>query len=100
MSKKRTSKKLKKHNVEKVGPYKFEEKQWRKSGPPKNLKNCLFYLKLGSFGYGKTFGGMVVTCMPNSGHGGCPGSRVMTVFGSYVGHHFPNIQYFDVCGGM
>ena len=38
--------------------------------------------------------------MPNSGHGGAPGSRVMTIFGSYVGRHFPNIQYFDVYGGI
>ena len=55
---------------------------------------------MGSFGLGKTFGGMVVTCMPNSGHGGPPGIPFMTIFGSCVGSHFPNIQYFDVCGGM
>ena len=30
--------------------------------------------------------------------GGCPGTRVMTIFVFYVGPHFPNIQYFDVCG--
>ena len=29
--------------------------------------------------------------------GGCPGNRVMTIFVFYVGPHFPNIQYFDVC---
>ena len=43
---------------------------------------------------------MVVRYMPNSGHGGPPGTRVMTIFGSYVGRHFANIQYFDVCGGI
>ena len=53
-----------------------------------------------SFGLKKTFGGMVVTFMPNSGLGGRPGTPFMTIFGSYVGSHFPNIQYFDVCGGI
>ena len=24
----------------------------------------------------------------------------MTIFVFYVGYHFPNIQYFDACGGM
>ena len=43
---------------------------------------------------------MVVMCMPNSGHGGLPGTPFKTIFGSYVGRHFPNIQYFDVCGGI
>ena len=72
---------------------------------------------------------MVVTCMPNSGHGGASGSQFMIIFGSYVGRHFPifnilmyvgvyegksnylevfggvglqffDIQYFDVCGGI
>ena len=43
---------------------------------------------------------MVVTCMPNSGHGGPPGTWVMTIFVFYVGPHFSNIQYFDVCGGI
>ena len=36
--------------------------------------------------------------MPNSGHGGCPGTRVMTIFGPYVDPHFPNIEYFAVYG--
>ena len=31
---------------------------------------------------------------------GCPGTRVMTICGSYVGRHFANIQYFDICGGI
>ena len=46
------------------------------------------------------FDNMVVTCMPNSGHGGHPGTWVMTIFGSYVDRHFANIQYFNVCGGI
>ena len=49
---------------------------------------------MGSFGVGKTFGGMVVTCMPNSGNGRPPGTPFKTIFGSYVGSHFPNIGYF------
>ena len=46
----------------------------------------------------KNLGGMVITCMPNSGRGGASGTPFMTIFGSYVGRHFPNIQYFNVCG--
>ena len=46
------------------------------------------------------FGDMVLRYMPNYGHGGPLGIRVMTIFGSYVGRHFANIQYFDVCGGV
>ena len=38
--------------------------------------------------------------MPNSGHGGCPGTRFMTIFGSYVESDFPNIGYFDVYGSI
>ena len=51
---------------------------------------------MASFGHGKTFGDMVKRCMPNSGHGGCPGTRFMTIGGSYVGPQFPNIGYFKV----
>ena len=43
---------------------------------------------------------MVGRYMPNSGHGGYHRARVMTIFVFYVGPHFPNIQYFDVCGGI
>ena len=28
------------------------------------------------------------------------GTPFMTIFVSYVDRHFPNIQYFDVCGGI
>ena len=38
--------------------------------------------------------------MPNSGHGGCSGIRFMSIFGSYVGSHFPNIGFFDIYGGL
>ena len=38
--------------------------------------------------------------MPNSGHGGPPGTRVMTIFGIYVNPHIPNIEYFEVYGGL
>ena len=43
---------------------------------------------------------MVVTCMPNSDHERASGTPFMTIFGSYVGCHFPNIQYFNVYGGV
>ena len=67
---------------------------------PKNLKNCSISFKLGSFGCKQISDNMVVRYMPNSGHGGPPGTRVMTIFGSCVGSHFPNIQDFDVYGGL
>ena len=33
--------------------------------------------------------------MPNSGHGGPPGTRVMTIFAFYVNPQAPNIEYFQ-----
>ena len=38
--------------------------------------------------------------MPNSGHGGPPGTRVMTIFVFYVSAQIPNIEYFEVYGGL
>ena len=38
--------------------------------------------------------------MPNSGHGGFPGTRVMTIFVFYVSAQIPNIEYFEVYGGL
>ena len=32
--------------------------------------------------------------------GGCSRTRVMTICVFYVGPHFPNIRYFNVCGGI
>ena len=64
------------------------------------LKNAEFNQKLGSFGLGKTFGGMVGRCMPNSGHGGPLGIRFMTILVFYVGIQIPNIEYFEVYGGL
>ena len=43
---------------------------------------------------------MVVTCMPNSGHGGPPGTRVMNIFVFYVSAQIPTIEYFEVYGGL
>ena len=45
-------------------------------------------------------GGMVVRYMPNSGHRGPPGTRVMTIFVFYVNPQSPNIEIFDVYGGL
>ena len=53
-----------------------------------------------SFGHGQTFGGMVGRCMPNSGHEGPPGIRVMIIFVFYVSAQIPNIEYFEVYGGL
>ena len=38
--------------------------------------------------------------MPNSGHGGPPGIRVMTIFVFYVSPQIPNIEKFEVYGGL
>ena len=38
--------------------------------------------------------------MPNSGHGGAPGTRVMTNFVFYVSAQILNIEYFEVYGGL
>ena len=38
--------------------------------------------------------------MPNSGQGGPPGTRVMTIFVFYVNPQPPNIESFDVYGGL
>ena len=67
--------------------------------PQKVLKPSIL-LKLGSFGYGKTFGGMVGRCMPNSGHGRPPGTRVMTICVFYVSAQIPNVEDFVVYGGL
>ena len=38
--------------------------------------------------------------MPSSGHGPPPGTRVMTIFVFYVSAQIPNIEYFEVHGGL
>ena len=38
--------------------------------------------------------------MPNSGHGGPLGTRVMTIFGIYVNTQMPNIEKFEVYRGL
>ena len=38
--------------------------------------------------------------MPNSGHGGLPGTRVMTICVFYVSAQIPNIEYFEVYGEL
>ena len=44
---------------------------------------------------------MVVRYMPNFGHGGPNGIRVMTIFVFYVSAQIPNIEYlFKVYGGL
>ena len=41
------------------------------------------------------FDSMVGRCMPNYGHGGPPGTRVVTNFVFYVNPQIPNIEYFE-----
>ena len=43
---------------------------------------------------------MVERCMPNSGHGGPPGTGVMTIFVFYVSAQICNFEYFEKCGGL
>ena len=43
---------------------------------------------------------MVGRCMPNSGHGGPPGTRVMTIFFFYVSAQISNVEYLEVYGGL
>ena len=38
--------------------------------------------------------------MPNSGPGGPPGTRVMTIFVFYVSAQIPKIEYFVVYGSL
>ena len=38
--------------------------------------------------------------MSNFGHGGCPGTRFMTIFGSHVQLHISNIGYMRVYEGL
>ena len=38
--------------------------------------------------------------MPNSGHGGPHGTRVMAIFVFYVSAQIPNIEYFEIYEGL
>ena len=38
--------------------------------------------------------------MPNYGHGGPPRTRVMTIFDFYVSTKIPDIEEFEVYGGL
>ena len=38
--------------------------------------------------------------MPNSGHGGRPGTRVMNIFVFYVSAQIPKVEDFEVYGGL
>ena len=54
--------------------------------PPKKVIETVNLIKIG---------GMVGRCMPNSGYGGPPGTRVMTIFVFDVSAQIPNIEYFE-----
>ena len=45
-------------------------------------------------------GNMVISFWLNMDPGGCSRTRVMTFFVFYAGPHFPDIEYFDVYGGI
>ena len=57
-------------------------------------------IKMGPFGHGKSSWDIGGRCMPNSGHAGCPGTCLMTIFGSHVGPHIANIGYMKVYEGL
>ena len=48
-------------------------------------------------GLKKTFGGMVVRCMPKYSLGGPHWIPFMTIFGIYVSIKVPNIEKFEAC---
>ena len=77
-----------------------QEERAGKRGPPKTLKKPIILLKTNTYGLNKILINIKLRCMPNSDPWGPPGTRVMTIFGFYVGRHFPNIQYFDVYKGI
>ena len=60
-------------------------------------------LRLTPFGCAKTSGDMVGTYVPNSDPWGSYGAQVMTLFESYGGPHYPNmdiLMYMEVYEGM
>ena len=63
--------------------------------PQKTFKNHYFNQNWGPLSVKKVFDNMVLRCMPNSGHGGPPGTRVMTIFVFYVNPQTPNIENFE-----
>ena len=67
---------------------------------PKKPQQMLKLVKIEVLWLNKTFGGTVVGCMPNSGHGGLPGTQVMTTLIFFAGPNFPNIRYFGLYGGI
>ena len=51
-------------------------------------------------GGGRASGDIVGTYVSNSDPWGCPGARVITIFGSYVDPRFPNTGYFELYVGI
>ena len=60
--------------------------------PKKPSQTINLFIKMGSFGYQKMFGDMVLRYMPNSDPWGPPGTRVMTICVFYVNPQIPNIE--------
>ena len=67
---------------------------------PQKPQKQLILLKTNTFGLKKMFDNMVLRYMPNSDHGGPPGTRVMTIFVFYVNPHLPNIEKNEAYGGL
>ena len=59
-----------------------------------------FWLKLGPVGCARASGHMVGTFVSSSDPWECPGTRVMTIFVSYVGPQFPDVGDFELYKGI
>ena len=79
-------------------------------GPPINrimhfydlqhFKQLLNLIRIGSLWVCQNTWGHGRMILVEFGAGGCSRARVMTIFVSYVGPHFPNIEYFYVYKGI
>ena len=53
-------------------------------------------LQLNTFGLKKTFGDIVLRCMPKYNTGGPHGTPFVTILGIYVNTKIPNIEKFQI----
>ena len=67
--------------------------------PPKPSKLQILMF-LCPFGCARHSGDMIGSFVSNSHPWRRPGARVMTIFVSHVGPHFPNVEYFEVYGSI
>ena len=67
---------------------------------PNKFLKMLNSIKIGSLWAYKNLWGYGRKVHANIWPWGTPGSRFMTIFGSYAGSNLPNIGYFDVYTGI